>query len=69
MATVEIEIGVEVVGYLQAGLFEVGKRAAIREQFGFTCAPAGLALGIIIGVSRPAKAGQRLGLFDARSAS
>jgi len=69
MTVVKLEVGVEVVSDLQSGFFEAGKRAAMREQFGFERAPAGLGLGVIIGVARPAKAGQCLGLFDARPAS
>jgi hypothetical protein len=69
VAAVEVEVGIEVVGDLQAGLFEAGKRAAVRQQFGFERAPAGLGLRVIIGVARPAIASQRLSLFDARPAS
>jgi hypothetical protein len=69
VATVEVEVGVEVVGHLQAGLFETGKRATVRQQFGFERAPTGLGLGIIIGIARPAIAGQCLGFFDAHSAN
>jgi hypothetical protein len=38
------------------------------QQFGFERAPPSLSLGIIVGVTRPAIAGQRLGFFDARPA-
>jgi hypothetical protein len=58
---VNSKVGVEVVGCPQAGLFEAGKRAATREQLGFKLALTGLGLGVIIGVARPAIAGQRLG--------
>jgi hypothetical protein len=68
MAAVEVEIGVEVVGHLQSGFFEAGKRAAMRQRFGFECAPPVLSLGVIVGVTWPVIAGQRLGFFDARPA-
>lgn len=64
MPLVEIEVGVEIVGYFKSSLLQVGKRAAMREQFGFERAPASLRLGIIVGVAQPAKAGQRLGFCD-----
>ena len=54
VAPVEIEGGVE-----------AGGGAAMREQLGFEGAPAGRGLGVIVGVARSAKAGQRLGLFEA----
>jgi hypothetical protein len=31
VSAVEIEIGVEVISYFQAGLFERGKRFSVRE--------------------------------------
>lgn len=52
----EIEVGVEVVSELKEGLFDAGKRAAVREQFRFQGAPVGLGLVVIIEVARPAKA-------------
>lgn len=61
VAAVKVEVSVEVVGDLQTGLFEAGKRAAVGEQFGFERAPAGLGLGIIVGIAQPAIAGQGLG--------
>ncbi|OGX90989.1 hypothetical protein BEN49_05775 [Hymenobacter coccineus] len=65
---VEVEVGVEVAGSFQSGPFEAGKRAAVRQQFGFERAPTGFGRGIVVGVARPAVAGQCLGFFDARPA-
>jgi len=65
---VEVEVGVEVVGHLQAGLFEAGKRTAAGQQFSFECTPADLGLGVIVGVTRSAVAGQGPSVFDALAA-
>jgi hypothetical protein len=68
VAAVKVEVGVEIVGHFKLGLLHVGKRAAVRQQFGFERAPPGLGLGIIVRVAWPAIAGQCLGFFDARAA-
>ena len=57
------------VGHFQAGLFQASKRAAVEQQLDFERAPAGFGLGVIIGVARPAEAGQGAGRFDAGPAS
>ena len=68
MAAVEVEVGVEVMGYLQAGLFEAVKGFSVGQQLRFEGAPAGFGLGVIVRITRPAEAGQRAGLFDAGTA-
>jgi len=69
MAPVEVELDVEVVGDLQSGLFEGGKSAAAGQQFRFKRAPACLSLRVIVGVARPAIAGQCLSFFNAQMAA
>ena len=34
VSAVKVEVGIEVVGHLQSRFYAVGKRAAIRQQFG-----------------------------------
>ena len=65
MATVKAEVGVEVVGDFQAGLFERGKGGVEGQQLGFERAPAGFGLGVVVRVAGPAEAGHGLGLVDA----
>lgn len=69
MAPVEVEVGVEVVGHRHSGFFQAGKCAAAGQQFRFERTPAGLGLGIILGVARRAIAGYGLGFSAARPAS
>lgn len=45
---VEVEVGVEIVGYIQSGLVETDKCAAVGQQLSFKRAPTGL--GIIVGL-------------------
>lgn len=64
--TVEVEVGIEVVGDFQEGFFLVRKGPAVGQQFGFEGAPAGL--GVVVGFVRPAETGQGSGLVDASTA-
>ena len=41
MATVEVEVGVEVISHFQAGLLERSKSSAVEQQFGFERALTG----------------------------
>ncbi len=68
VVTVEVEVGVEVVGHFQAGFFQRSKGAAAGQQLGFERAPAGFSLRVVVGVARPAEAGQGPGLGDAGAA-
>ena len=45
VAALEVEVGVKVVSYFQAGFFEGGKSSAVGQQFGFDGALARLRLG------------------------
>ena len=54
------------MGHFQLGFFEGGKGGAVGQQFGSKRAPARLGLGIVVGVARPAEAGQGAGLRGAK---
>lgn len=69
VAAVEIKVGIEVVGYFQAGLLQASKCAARGQQLGFQGAPASFGLRVVIRVARPGIAGQRPSFFDALPAS
>ena len=68
MATVEVEVGVEIMNHFQASYFERSKGSTVGQQFGFERAPTGFGLGVVVGVARPAEAGQGPGLGDAGAA-
>ena len=68
VAAVEVEVGVKVVSDFHAGFFETGKGPALGQQFGFERTPAGFGLRVVVGVARPAEAGQPARLGDAGAA-
>jgi hypothetical protein len=55
VSAVKIEIGVEVISYFQAALFERGKRFSVQKQLRFKRAPACFRLGVIIRITLPTK--------------
>lgn len=68
MPAVEVGIGIEVVSYFYSSLFEVREHTTVGRQFRFQRIPVGISLGVIIKISRPAKAGHDLCLGDAVTA-
>lgn len=65
VATVQVEVVVEVPGDLPAGFFQRGKGSVAGEAFGFERAPARFSLGIVVGIAGLADAGQSARLVDA----
>ena len=49
VTTVEVEVGVKVVGHFQAGFFGPGKGGAVGQQLGFERAPAGFGRRGLVG--------------------
>ena len=69
VATIEVEVDVEVVSDFQPGFFQADKGTAAEQQLCFERTPARLGLRVVVGFAGPAKAGQRPRLVNAGMAS
>ena len=68
MAALKVEVDVEVTGHFQPGFLERGKGGAVGQQLGFEHIPSGFGLGVVVGIARPAEAGQVPGLRNSDAA-
>ena len=69
MATVQVEVGVRVVGSFQAGFFQRSEGGSVGQQLDFELALAGFGLRFFVGIAGSAEARYGSGLVNAGAVS